>query len=302
MTKSLLYKIGIAVLSLTLLGGCASQGQDKKDKKLVVYASFYPMYDFAKKIGGNEVKVVNMTPAGTEPHDYEPTSDDLKGLSKADVFVYNSDAMEHWAKTVIKSVDNKNLTVVKAAANVQQLKGNASQMDPHTWLSIRNAIKEMDTIKEAFIKKDPAHKEVYQKNYAAYAKQMKALDQEYTKALAKDKGKSIVVAHQAFGYLCRDYDLKQIPIEGLVPDSEPDSLKMKQIIDQVKDRKIKVIFYEELVSPKVAKVIADETGTQVRVLNTLEGLSNKEIKEGKDYISVMKENLKQLEYALGNEQ
>lgn len=287
----------LTICCFTLLSGCSTGNNADKDKKMVVYASFYPMYDFAKKIGGDYVEVKNMTPAGTEPHDYEPTTEDMKGLSKADIFIYNGDDMEHWAKSVIKSVDRKDLTVVRASDSVTLHHTENKDMDPHTWMSIRNAIKEMNTIKEAFIKKDPAHKDAYEKNYETYAKQMDALDKEFTKELAPYKGRSIVVAHQAFGYLCNDYDLKQIPIDGLTPDSEPSPAKIKEIIKEVHAQNIKVIFYEELVNPKVAQTIADETGAQVKVLNTLEGLSNEEQKEGKEYISVMKENLNNLVYA-----
>lgn len=307
-------KISKLILSglcfIVLLAGCVANTEKKavekpkeeaeKVKKLNVYASFYPMYDFAMKIGGDKVEVKNMTPAGTEPHDFEPSTTDMKGLSTADVFIYNGDDMEHWVKSALKSVDNKNLEVVKASTPIQLQKTKDDKMDPHTWLSIRNSIKEIAVIKDAFIKKDPTNKEYYEKNHEAYRKKLEDLEATYSKELANHKGKPIVVAHEAFGYLCKDYDLKQIAIDGLSPDSEPNPAKMKEIIKQVKDNKISVIFYEELVDPKVAKTIADETGAKAMELNTLEGLSKDELKEGKDYISVMKDNLKNLVYALEN--
>lgn len=299
--KKIMRTMMIMICCITLLSGCYAKQNHANHKKMNVYASFYPMYDFAKKIGGDFVEVKNMTPAGSEPHDYEPSMEDMKGLSKADMFIYNGDDMEHWAKSVIKSVDNKNLSVVRASDSVTLLHAENKEMDPHTWLSIKNAIKEMQMIKEAFIKKDPEHKDVYEKNYTIYHDKLVELDTDYTTALKPYKGRSIVVAHQAFGYLCNDYGIKQIPIEGLSPDSEPDPVKIKEIIQKVKDNNIKVIFYEELVNPKVAKMIADETGVQAKVLNTLEGLSDSEQKEGRDYISVMKENLENLKYAFGQQ-
>lgn len=298
-----------SICVIVLFAGCAikkdatdakPETKTETTKKLTVYASFYPMYDFAKKIGGDKVEVKNMTPAGTEPHDFEPTANDMKGLSTADVFIYNGEDMEHWVTTALKSVNNANLEVVKASAPIQLQKGKGNEMDPHTWLSIRNSIKQIAVIKDAFIKKDATNKTYYEKNYETYRKQLEELDAAYTKELASYKGRAIVVAHEAFGYVCKDYDLKQIAIEGLEPDSEPTPAKMKEIIKQVKEQNIQVIFYEELVNPKVAKAIADETGAKTMELNTLEGLSEEEIKEGKDYLSIMKDNLKNLVYAFGN--
>ncbi|AVD35351.1 metal ABC transporter substrate-binding protein [Clostridioides difficile] len=288
--------------SLLLLTGCSFKDVKKtsSNKKLSVYTSFYPMYDFAKKIGGTKVDVKNMTPAGIEPHDFEPTTNDIKGLSNADMFIYNGDNMEHWVNDVIQSLDNRNILIVKASDGIDLMKGEKSSdsMDPHTWLSIRNAKKELEKIKNAFCKKDPDNATYYEKNYYKYASEFDALDSQYKKELLPYKGRSIVVAHQAFGYLCKDYNLKQIAIEGLSPDSEPSPARMAEIIKSAKKNKIKVIFYEELVNPKVAETIAKETGSETKVLNTLEELSDKKIKEGEDYISVMKTNLQNLVYAL----
>ncbi|HGM3508960.1 TPA: metal ABC transporter substrate-binding protein [Clostridioides difficile] len=288
--------------SLLLLSGCSLKEVKKtsSNKKLNVYTSFYPMYDFAKKIGGAKADVKNMTPAGIEPHDFEPTTNDIKGLSNADMFIYNGDNMEHWVNDIIQSLDNRNILIVKASDGIDLMKGeeDSDSMDPHTWLSIRNAKKELEKIKNAFCEKDPDNATYYEKNYYKYASEFDALDSQYKKELLPYKGRSIVVAHQAFGYLCKDYNLKQIAIEGLSPDSEPSPARMAEIIKSAKKNKIKVIFYEELVNPKVAETIAKETGSETKVLNTLEELSDKKIKEGEDYISVMKTNLQNLVYAL----
>ena len=131
-----------------------------------------------------------------------------------------------------------------------------------------------------------------------YAAKFDKLDQEYKDTLSNLQNKNIVVSHEAFGYLCDAYGLTQMGIEGLSPDSEPDPARMAEIIDFVKTNKVKVIFFEELVSPKVAETIAAETGAQTQVLNPLEGLSDEDIKGGADYFSVMEDNLSQLKAAL----
>ena len=289
MKKKYLWRMVCA--GILLFTGCSvNQKKEIQDDRLSVYASFYPMADFAEKIGGDHVKVVNMTPAGVEPHDYEPSMEDVKGLSKADVFIYNGDDMEHWANRVLHGIDNPNLKVVKASEALS-LKEENRNTDPHTWLSIRNAIQEMATIKEAFSTADPDHKKDYEANYNQYKELLVKLDKKYRDELAPYKGKSVVVAHQAFGYLFDDYGLKQLPIDGLTPDSEPTAAKVKQIMEEVKKNNVRVIYYEELVDPKVASMIAQETGAKTAVLNTLEGLSNEDLKNGRDYLSVMEDNL-----------
>ena len=112
--------------------------------------------------------------------------------------------------------------------------------------------------------------------------------------------KDIIVAHKAFGYLCKAYGLNQIAIEGLMPDSEPDPARMEEIIQLAKKKKINTIFFEELVSPKVANTIAKEIGAKTEVLNPLEGLSEEQVDAGEDYFSVMRTNLKQIKNALEN--
>lgn len=171
------------------------------------------------------------------------------------------------------------------------------EYDPHVWLSVRDAKKEMENIKEAFVKLDSENKEYYEENYNKYAKEFDALDKEFEEKLKPHSGKSIVVSHEAFAYLGKDYGISQMGIEGVYEDSEPDPSRMKDIVEFVKENNVKVIFFETLASPKVSEVIAKETGAGTDVLNPVEGLTQEEEKEGKDYLSIMKDNLKALEKA-----
>lgn len=170
--------------------------------------------------------------------------------------------------------------------------------DPHVWLSPLNAKKQMEIIKKALQKADPVHKEYYEKNYLANVQELNKLDQEYKNVLGECKKKEIIVAHQAFGYLCNTYGLKQIAIEGLAADSEPTPARMAEITKFAQDNEVKYVFFEELVSPKVAQVLAKQVGAKTEVLNPLEGLSPEEIKAGKEYFSVMRDNLVKLQKAL----
>ena len=267
----------------------------KANGKVQVVASFYMMYDLAKKIGGDQVEVKNLVPAGTEPHEWEPGARDVASLEDADVFVYNGAEMEHWTDTILNTLDNKELVVAEASKGVK-LTGS----DPHVWLAPLNAKKEMENIKDALIKADPKHRTVYEENYKKNAEKCEKLDERYKRTLGQIKRKEVITAHEAFGYLCCAYDLKQIGIEGIQSDSEPDAARMKEIIQFAKKHDVGTIFFEELVSPKVAETIAKEIGAKTAVLDTLEGMSDEDQKAGADYFSVMEENLRTLKKALDN--
>lgn len=298
-------KIMSLLISMTILFsvGCTKNNNEDVNSqgKINIYTSIYPLYDFTKKVGGDKVNVTNLVPAGTEPHDWEISTSDIVNLEKADMLVYNGAGIESWTDKVINSLENKNIDYVKtsegldihsADVNEKSHDGhNHGSSDPHTWLSIKNAKKEMENIKDALVKKDPKNADYYEKNYETYSKKFDELDKKYKDTLDPIDNKSIIVAHEAFGYLCDEYDIKQVGIEGLTPDSEPDPARMTEIIKFAKDNNTKTIFFEELVSPKVAKTIAKEINANTAVLNPLEGLSDEDIKNGEDYFSVMEKNL-----------
>ena len=301
-------------LSLSLLTGCGTQPADTAagDGRLRVLTSFYPMYDFACKIGGDCIDVTNMVPSGTEPHDWEPSTNDLKNLEKADVFIYNGADMEPWADDLLVSRSDT-LRVVGASENVElrttdgehehaheheDADHHHGDFDPHVWLDPENAKIEMEAIRDALCAADPENSTVFQSNYEKYAAELDALDAEFREKLAPLLNRTIVVAHEAFGYLCDAYGLTQVGIEGLSPDSEPDPGRMAEVIDFVREHSISTIFFEELVSPKVAEAIASETGAQAKMLSPLEGLSDEQAAAGADYFSVMHDNLAALMEAL----
>ncbi len=301
-------------LSLSLLTGCGTQPADTAagDGRLRVLTSFYPMYDFACKIGGDCIDVTNMVPSGTEPHDWEPSTNDLKNLKKADVFIYNGADMEPWADDLLVSRSDT-LRVVGASENVElrttdgehehaheheDADHHHGDFDPHVWLDPENAKIEMEAIRDALCAADPENSTVFQSNYEKYAAELDALDAEFREKLAPLPNRTIVVAHEAFGYLCDAYGLTQVGIEGLSPDSEPDPGRMAEVIDFVREHSISTIFFEELVSPKVAEAIASETGAQAKMLSPLEGLSDEQAAAGADYFSVMHDNLAALMEAL----
>ena len=330
------------LLFTTVLGGCGAETSDEPvdPSKLQVMASFYTMYDFAQKIGGEHVQVTCMVPSGTEPHDWEPSTKDITRMEQADVFIYNGAGMEHWISDVLAGLSNKKLISVEASQGVSLLRsaeeedshdhadeedtavGNAAaheddaadhditaapdghgahehgEYDPHVWLDPMNAKQEMQNICEAFSEADPEHRADYQANYEKWAKQLDELDKTYQTTLENLSERNIVVAHEAYGYLCRRYNLTQVSIEGMSPDSEPDPGRMADIIDFVRANNVRAIFFEELSGSRTAETVAAETGVKLLTLSPLEGLSDRQEETGGDYFSVMEENLQQLTEAL----
>jgi zinc transport system substrate-binding protein len=276
--------------------GCGKQTPKSGEGDLTVYTSFYVMYDFAKKIGGDKAEVINMVPAGTEPHDWEPSAADIAGLERADIFIYNGKGMEHWTEDVLKTIGSNKLITVEASAGIEDVQGDHS--DPHVWLSPMNAKKQMENIKDAFAEADPENAEYYEANFSKYSAELDALDAEFKSVIEPLPRRDIVVSHEAFGYLCKAYGLRQIAVEGLSPDSEPDAARVSDIIRFIKENNVKVIFFESLSSAKVAQTISANSGAKAEVLNPLEGLTDEEIKNGEDYFSVMRKNLAALKNAL----
>lgn len=166
--------------------------------------------------------------------------------------------------------------------------------DPHTWLSIKNAVKMLETVKNKLVELDPENKDFYEANFAENKVKFEELDKKFTQQLAPHKGKEIFVPHAAFGYLAKDYGFEQEGIEGINSDSEPNVSRMKEIIDEMTEHKAKTVFYEYGRSDKIAKTIAEQIGGNFKAISTLEVLSQEDIQKGSEYLSLMEMNLKNI--------
>lgn len=314
--KLLKKRVLVALLTaaLMLLASCTAQSgaqaandNNAANDKLLVYTSFYPIYDFASQIGGDRVELVRLITDGSEPHSWEPQPADIVGLEKADVFIYNGAGMETWVDKVLSSLQNKELAVVDTSSGIQLIAAehhhdhededhdegeehdeDETSYDPHIWLSLRNAKKQAESINNALAQADSDNAEYYNDNYNRFAQELDALDAEFTEALRNIVDKNVVVSHQAFAYLCKDYGLTQIAVEGLTPDSEPDAARMVEIIEFCKQNNVKTIFFEELASEKVAQTISKATGVSVSVLTA------EQSQTGEDYLGFMRANLRAL--------
>jgi zinc transport system substrate-binding protein len=269
--------------------------------QLRVVTSFYPLYDFTQQVGGQYVSVTNVTPAGAEPHDYEPSPKVLADAQEAPVFIYNGGTMEPWTGGFLS--DYRHVSV-KASTGVQLQSAadedNASQQikDPHFWLDPVLAQQIVRNIRDGLSRADPAHASIYATRATAYIKKLQQLDQDFKTGLSSCSTRSIVTSHAAFGYLGKRYNLTVYSIAGMTPDEEPSAAKLAELAQTVTDQHIKYVFFESLVSPRLADTIATETGAKTIVFDPIEGLSNADQQAGKNYLSVQRQNLANLRTAL----
>lgn len=300
-------KKGLAVLLLGLflfLTACQSQGA-KKDIQLVT--SFYPVYEFTKKIVGDEADVQLLVQAGTEVHGYEPSAKDVSRIQEASSFLYLDPNMEMWVpdleKSGVLSADrtiqvSKNLILIPGQEGDHDhdhgAEEHSHELDPHLWLSPYRAKLLVASLRDQLKERYPKQAATFEKNAAAYLKELDQLDKSYQEKLAAYKGYTFLSQHTAFNYLAFDYQLQQESIVGLSTEEEPSLKRIQELADQVKETGLKRIYVESSSSNKLAQTLASEAGVELGQLHTLEGVPQKDIDQGASYVSLMEENLEQL--------
>lgn len=287
-----------------------------REARLTVIATIFPLYDFAREVGGDKASVTMLLPPASDAHHYELKPDDIVRVSKADIFLFVSFEMEQWAYKVINAAAEKtNMLAVEAGKGAALLTlaqehrhgedaaeasgdreaEHTSKYDPHIWLDFTNAQIMIDNIAAAFINKDPSNSETYKKNAERYKTRLMELDRSYRTGLAGCRTRTVLHAgHWAFGYLAQRYQLTYLSAYNLSADAEPSPQQILTLIDEVKKKKLPYIYYEDLAAPKLAKTIAAETGVGLLKLNNGHDVGKKDIKDGATFISLMEGNLKNL--------
>ncbi|MBX6378187.1 MAG: zinc ABC transporter substrate-binding protein, partial [Clostridia bacterium] len=172
-------------------------------------------------------------------------------------------------------------------------------LDPHVWLDPVRAQQMVDSIAEAYTAADPARASEYRSRAAAYRERLADLDTRYRDGLARCATRTVMTTHEAFGYLANRYGLELVPIMGLSPEAEPGPRRLAELRRVARERGVRAVFTEPLVSPRVAEALAAEIGAETLMLNPVEGLTKEEAAAGADYLAIMLENLRQLQRGLG---
>ena len=267
--------------AVAVLAGCGPEGSGGSRESVV--ASFYPLAFAAQEIGGRRVDVQNLTPPGSEPHDLEATPKDVAAVGRASLVLLLGrgfqpqleDAAGH-RRSVLRLLDTHGLAV----------HGN----DPHVWLDPLRYAKMVEPIGRAL--RAPAAT-------ARFVGRLGALNREYQHGLAHCARRDVVTSHEAFAYLAERYRLHQIAVTGLSPEAEPEPGQLRRVVDLVRARGVTTIYFETLVSPRIADTVARETGARTAVLDPIEGLTQDEEKRGENYFTLMRKDLRALEQGLG---
>lgn len=278
-------------------------------KKIRVVTSVFPLLEFAGAVSGERGEVSLLLPPGAEIHTWQPRPSDIIRLSSADLFIYIGADLEPWLHDLLKSVRNPNLRVLEASRGIplideEGIVHNAHEHehgvhDPHIWLDFKNDQRIVDKIAAVLSEMDPEGSSVFKRNAFIYKEKLQRLDQKFKDGLMDCVHRTIILAgHGAFGYLARSYNLRQISLYGLSPDSRPTPKKLIKVVELAKKYRIKVIFFEIRVRDELAKVLAEEVGARTLVLNPGANLTKEQLKSGKTFFDIMEANLENLKDGL----
>jgi zinc transport system substrate-binding protein len=264
-TRALCLVLGLAA------GAAGPASAQRPAPHLTVAASILPLADFAREVGGQRVSVEVLVPPGASPHTYEPTPAQLVLLSRANVLVLNGIGLEFWADKVIAAAHNPRLIVVRTAAGLPILAGDADEPggNPHVWLSPQDAIHQVEAIRDGLIRADSAGAAVYRANADRFAARLRALDAEIRDTVATFRTRAFIAFHPAWAYFARDYGLREAAVIEASPGREPSPAEVAGVIQTARAIGARAIFAEPQYPTKAAQVIAEETGARVLLLDSL---------------------------------
>ena len=264
--------------------------------KIKVVASFYPMYEFVKQVGGDRVDVSTLIPIGIEPHDYDPTIQQILNAQSASMLVYNSPGLETWVPKINAkfALDASNGITLRSSTDP-----NSHGTDPHVWLDPILAKKEVENIRDGLIKVDSVNAAYYSATTKKFAGQLDSLDTSIRTMLPTCQKKDFIAFHEAFGYFAKRYGLNQHSVLGISPEGEIAPQKLQEVVQLARNLGINTIYSEDLVDPRLANTIAQEIPNgKVVILSPIEGINQSEQKAGITYIDKMHQDIAALKGGL----
>ena len=305
-----------------IIGKKEEKKKETSEEKIRVATTIKAVESLIKAVGKDKVEIQKVVPDGTEIHEFEPKAQDILKLSNANLFIYNGDELETWADKAVESVKNKNLKVVELAKGLDKLDVKENDIldddkdhdhdddhkkekkhedkdekkeghhhhhdgkDPHTWLSLKNAKKYVEKIKESLIEVDSKNKEFYEKNAKQVTEEIDKLYNEYSEKFAKSTKKNFVIGHPALAYLANEFGLKQLSVEDVFGEGTPTIAKMKALVEYCKKHNVKGILAESTANKDVINTVSRETGAKVLPVYIMEDPA-----ESLEYVEAMKKNL-----------
>ncbi len=336
--KKILNIILVALLASALFGCTQNQNtpnvikDEQVNKKIMVVTTLFPQYDFARQISGDKAEIVLLLPPGAESHSFEPTPSDIISINKADIFIYTGKYMEPWAERIIQSIDSSTVNVLDVSSGIALVKeehdhdhdedehhdgepdegeheheeevhggdGHNHEYDPHIWTSPVIAIKMVDNIASSLCYADPENASFYKANAESYKSKLELLNDEFSEIVASGMRNKIYFGGRfALHYFTEEYGLEyESAYDNCSSETEPSARDMADIIDEIKENNIPVIYYEELTDPKVSRSISEDTGAEMLLFHSCHNLSKKDFDSGVTYLDLMKQNAENLRKGL----
>ncbi len=305
----------LTLLLFLAVFGCHRQEQ-KPPGDLLVVTTLFPLYDFARTIGGDKAQVTMLLPPGVEPHTFEPRPDDMVRISQAGLFIYTNPYMEPWAEKVAKGIESKSLRIIDAGRLVHYASVISEDedhheaigrgmhdhkgMDPHIWLDFKNASLMVDSILEGFVTSNAVNADLYRKNAEKLKVRLADLDQRYKNGLSSCVTRKLLHGgHYTFGYLAKRYNLDYYALSGVSSDAEPSASQMVKLVKEIRSSGAKYLFAEELLSPRLTETLAKEAEVGVLMLHGAHNLSRDDLTRGVTFFDLMERNLERLQKGLG---
>lgn len=285
--------IGSLALSLAGCGPLASNGGQPS-----IVASIYPLAFVAERIAGPDASVTLVTPAGVEPHEFEPTPGQIAAAAGADLLLWNGGGVDAWSERLLSDHQSAGRLSAGLLETVENPLHDGETVDPHAWLDPNGLKTYANAVAVALGRLDPARADAYINRADALEADLDRLDAEFRAGLMECDGRAIIVAHDAFGYLGARYKLEIHALAGLSPEEEPSPATIAELHRLADEKKLADIFAESLTDSSAVQALAADLGGQTRVLDPIEGLTPEKETAGKDYLSLMRDNLSALRQSL----
>ncbi len=336
MKYSFLFVAAVLLMGAGCASNSTLKPTEVNTEKPTVVATFFPIAEVSRAVLGDLANVVVITPEGTEPHDYEPTPKQIEQILSADVFFMNGAGLDPWGEKLHTDLETKQVTVLELTDGMALKEGGAHEhhndaahketvehhnedehaaeefhadevghthedetgKDPHVWLDPTVMMRAATALRDEMMSIDPNNATQYAQQTQVFLSALESLDQAYKTGLSTCEKDSIIVSHDAFAYLSGRYGFTTHAIAGLSPSAEPSAKQLSQLAEEAKENKTEYIFFESLVSPKLAETLAAEVGAKTLVLTPIEGRNEEEAAANATYISLMEQNLNNLKIAL----
>jgi zinc transport system substrate-binding protein len=282
----MISRIVLILVMAGVVAGCG--GSSAGTGKTSVVAAFYPLAFVAERIGDGKVKVENITPPGSEPHDLELAPQTVGRILTANVVLYLSHGFQPAVSAAVKQAKGSTVDILSGLPLHSSSEAGLTA-DPHVWLDPLLFARVVERV--GAVLHEPARARTL-------IADLHGLDRAYRAGLSHCARKEIVTSHAAFGYLAQRYGLVQVPITGLAPESEPTPRQLANVVRLVRRTHATTVFFETLVSPRLAQTVAREVGARTAVFDPIEGLTPAEQSRGENYLSLMRRNLAALRLAL----